>query len=104
MEFEQRVAITDKAKSLTLKTDPPENPQSDVTQEESQAQDKPDPETSSGVQAEHDVAEGFSWWIVIALVIGVNLLVIGGGWFAYRGWKRRQQQEEEEVKEALTNE
>lgn len=103
MDFEQLVAVTDKSQSLALKIKPkhaepkPEKEQHDAVEEH--VTDETDKQDATA--EEHT---GFSWWVVIVLVIGINLVVIGGGWFAYRTWKKRQQQQESDVEAALTDE
>jgi len=106
MDFEQLVAVTDGSQTLALKVKAkakPEKIEEKPDSEQDIQEQKDEPKTEDAEHA-NEAEQGFSWWVVIALVIGINVIVIGGGWFAYRKWKNKQQQEEDKVEAALTDE
>jgi len=108
MDFENVLAVTDKAQSLALKVSPkkadenPEAKQDEKVSDDEKAEDEVADAESAGEEAVEE--DGFNWILVIAIIIGVNVFVIGGGWFAYRTWKKRQLKQEGAVEAALTNE
>ncbi|MGD8926921.1 MAG: VWA domain-containing protein [Thioalkalispiraceae bacterium] len=106
MDFEQVLAVTDGSQSVALKVKPKPVPEkAEHTEQAAQTDEKTDKQSEKKTEIEpQKTKEGFSWWIVMALVVGVNILVIGGGWFAFRTWKKRQQQEEDKVEAALQHE
>jgi len=111
MEFEQILSVTDKSQSLALKIKPREDSKPVETKKEEAKEENPKEEhhddgsehVSTETTTGHDEAEEFNWGIVLGLVIGVNALLIGGGWFGYRKWKKRQSQAQDAVAEELTN-
>ena len=89
MEFDLVLAVTAKPQSLSLQAKVTEhNTESAAPTQAVSAvatEEKPD---------EHATADktkkGFNWSLVIILVVAVNLVVILGGWFGFRFWKKRQ--------------
>lgn len=110
MDFEKVLSVTDKSQSLALKVKakPVEEKHAEEKPEEKheKAKDGDDKDHKESTSEEHATEEkdGFSWLVVVAMIIGANVIVIGGGWFAYRIWKKRQKKEEAAVEEALTDE
>jgi len=92
MKFEQILAVTGKSQSLSLKIKATE-------QVEKKPKEKDKHSAVEVVETETKEAgsEGFSWIIVSALVIGINLLIIGGGWFGYRKWTISQARTQDAV-------
>ena len=99
MDFENVLSVTEKAQSLALKVK--------EKKAKAKAEDGHDKKEAVDEKGEEEPAteeDGFNWILVIAMIVGVNAIVIGGGWFAYRSWKKRQQKQEVDVEAALTNE
>ncbi len=103
MEFEQILSVTDKSQSLALKITPREKSKPVKTKKEKPKEEHHDEKSEhENKDIVADDAEEFNWAIVIGLVVGINALLIGGGWFAYRKWKKRQTQAQDAVEEELT--
>jgi hypothetical protein len=101
MQFEQLLAVTDKAQSLAMKISPAQTPHAGQTpapaEQEAGAEEKAaeaDAEQAANPDAE---PEGFNWALVLILVVVVNLIVLIGGWFAYRTWRKRQTAKDDAV-------
>jgi len=104
MDFEQILTVTAKSQSLALKIKAKKIDKPDTTKENKSKDDhaiKAADAENTEIVAENDEGKEFNWVIVIGLVIGVNGLVIGGGWFGYRKWKQRQTQEQDAVAKEL---
>ena len=104
MDFDQVLTVTGKPQSLSLQSTVAEHKSEPVAETHTE----PAQATPADTKDEHeakpdkhvaatDVKKGFNWSLVIILVVGVNLVVIGGGWFGYRFWKKRQAKELEAV-------
>jgi uncharacterized protein (TIGR03503 family) len=105
MDFDQVLAVTDKPQSLSLQPKVVALKPGPVAQ----AQAEPAPVIPSAAEKkpeasnkdEHPVAakvkKRFNWTVVIILVVVANLIVILGGWFGYRFWKKRQAKELQDV-------
>ncbi len=109
MDFEKVLSVADGSQSIALKVKPKQLEEKSEAEHENpgNTEEEAKDETKEQATSEENVTEeegGFSWWVVAAMVIGINVIVIGGGWFAYRIWKKRQKKEETEVEEALTDE
>lgn len=97
MDFEQVLSVTDGMQSLALKPEEAKQVEAPVTEaENTAATEESKPEQSTEEVAEQE-PEGFSWAIVLTLIVVVNLLVMTGGWFAYRTWRKRQSAQEDAV-------
>jgi uncharacterized protein (TIGR03503 family) len=103
MDFEQALTVTEGFQSLAYK--PPvhakaEEPHAADTPPAAEAH-APGAEESAQEHATEEVVseeqEGFSWTIVLIIIVVVNLLVMTGGWFAYRTWRKRQTAKDEAV-------
>lgn len=94
MDFEQVVAVTDKAQSVALKIKPRSNVASmdtsvDLAQAEATAPVSPsDEQAEPDAAAEQEDEHGFSWWIVLSLVAVVNALLLTGLWLGFRKWRK----------------
>lgn len=101
MDFEQVLTVTDKPQSLSLHAKATEH-KAEEPRSEAEPASAPAPEEKQDEPKEEAVAEsgekkGFNWTLVISLVVVVNLVVILGGWFGYRFWKKRQARQIQEV-------
>ena len=114
MDFEKLLSVTGKSQSLALKVKAKpaakghfeEKHDAEKSEEDEKAEDGHDnkAEDSSGEEHADEEKGGFNWLVVVAMIIGANGIVIGGGWFAYRTWKKRQKKDEAAVEEALKDE
>lgn len=109
MDFEKVLSVADASQPIALKVKPKQLEEKSAAEHENSenTKEKIKEDATEEATSEEDVTEeqdGFSWWVVVAMVLGVNVIVIGGGWFAYRTWKKRQKKDETEVEEALTDE
>jgi uncharacterized protein (TIGR03503 family) len=104
MDFDEILAVTDKPQSLNLQAKVAETKPEPVAPAHTEpavakASEKKQPEKAH--KDEHasapKVKKGFNWTLVIILVVGVNLVVLLGGWFGYRIWKKRQNKAVEDV-------
>ena len=99
MEFDQVLALTGKPQSLSLQAKVPEHTVEPASHSETAAETPQIPKTAK--PDAHATAnkgkKNFNWTFVIILVVLVNLVVILGGWFGYRFWKKRQSKALENV-------
>lgn len=100
MQFEQTLAVTGKSQSLALKIKP------EISKEPEPAATAEKPKEEPKDTVEDAVAKpekgGFSWYIVLALVIGINAVVIGAAVFGFRQWNKKQKQTQDAVEGELT--
>jgi uncharacterized protein (TIGR03503 family) len=102
MEFEQVLAVTTKPQSLSLQAKAEEHkaePAAAVQHEPAPAQAEANKEEVHATPEQ--VKKGFNWTAVIILVVVANLVVILGGWFGYRFWKKRQAKALENVESGV---
>ena len=98
MEFEQVIATTGNAQSLALKITPAsKQAEAEPVAVEKEAPAETEPVESATEETKDEGADGFNWALVLTLVVIVNLLVLAGGWFAYRIWRKRQTASDDEV-------
>ncbi len=104
MDFEQILSVTNKSQSLALKIKANKKSKPHIEKEANADDDdtEKDEKSDTAIVEEDAETDEFNWAIVIGLVVGVNALVIGGGWFAYRKWKKRQTRAQDAVAEELT--
>ena len=103
MDFEQVLAVTGKPQALSLQPKEaaatPEpvapSPAEPVPAAAAEKSDKNQKQEVKPVKA--GAKKGFNWTMVIILVVVVNLIVMLGGWFGYKFWKKRQAKELQEV-------
>ena len=103
MDFEQVLAVTGKPQALSLQPKEaaatPEpvapSPAEPVPVAAAEKSDKNQKQEVKPVKA--GAKKGFNWTMVIILVVVVNLIVMLGGWFGYKFWKKRQAKELQEV-------
>ncbi len=104
MDFEQVLAVTGEAQSLALKIKPKETvPVEQPAPEKAVAEKAPEQEQPADNMTEDSEAEsdGFNWTMVLSLVVGINIILFGVGWFVLRLWRKRMAREQEEVEAEL---
>ena len=107
MDFEQMLAVTEQPQSLTLEpkvaapASPAPHPQSEPVASKPAEEAIPEESHPETHPVKEEKKKGFNWTMVIILVVGVNLVVILGGWFGYRFWKKRQAKELQDVEEGV---
>ncbi|MBI1423587.1 MAG: VWA domain-containing protein [Gammaproteobacteria bacterium] len=112
MDFDEVLAVTSKPQALSLLAKATEAKPEPVHAPVAQAEETTHAVTTAeehhaepAQEKEHTPAatkKGFSWTIVIILVVGVNVLLILGGWLGYRFWKKRQNKAVADVDTGVT--
>ena len=113
LDFKQLLANSQDAKpqDLVVEAKPEaiseeEQDKANGDEEKEQAEEESTEKTEETAKDESEQSSeeedgGFSWGIVLGLVIGINTILVGLGWFAYRMWRKRHNEVQAEVQAEL---